>query len=90
MPIYEGGEVYARVRQAKETLSQRRIEADQGPRIRPLLGRHRMVALEATNQQIAASQAQIQAAETALNGVREEAKVGRARPSTSSTPSRNC
>src|SRR5215203_1625965 len=28
VPIYEGGEVYARVRQAKETAGQRRIEAD--------------------------------------------------------------
>ncbi len=32
--------------------------------------------LEATKERITASQAQIQAAETALNGVREEAKVG--------------
>src|SRR5215213_11720015 len=28
IPIYEGGEVYARTRQAKETVGQRRIEAD--------------------------------------------------------------
>lgn len=76
VPIYEGGEVYARVRQAKETLSQRRIEADQARESVRSSVVTAWSALEATNQQIAASQAQIQAAETALNGVREEAKVG--------------
>jgi outer membrane protein len=76
VPIYEGGEVYSRVRQAKETLGQRRIEADQ---VRDSV-RQSVVsawaALEATKERITASQAQIQAAEVALNGVREEAKVG--------------
>ncbi|WP_245422122.1 TolC family outer membrane protein [Alsobacter soli] len=76
VPIYEGGSVYSRVRQAKETLGQRRIEADQA---RDAV-RQAVVAswsnLEATRERITASQAQIQAAEVALNGVREEAKVG--------------
>jgi outer membrane protein len=76
VPIYEGGEVYSRVRQAKETLSQRRIDADQE---RDAV-RQNVVSswgqLEATKERITASQAQIQAAEIALNGVREEAKVG--------------
>ena len=59
-----------------ETLGQRRIEADQA---RDSV-RQAVVAswsnLEATRERITASQAQIQAAEVALNGVREEAKVG--------------
>jgi outer membrane protein len=76
IPLYEGGEVYARVRQTKETLSQRRIEADQA---RDQVRQNVVSAwgqLEATKERITASQAQIQASEIALNGVREEAKVG--------------
>jgi outer membrane protein len=76
VPIYEGGEVYARVRQAKETAGQRRIEADVA---RDLVRANVVTAwgqLEAAKAQIIASQAQVQAAETALTGVREEARVG--------------
>jgi outer membrane protein len=76
VPLYEGGDVYARVRQAKETLGQRRLEADQTrDQVRQAVVTA-WSALESTREQITASQAQIQAAETALNGVREEAKVG--------------
>ncbi|MFZ4531255.1 MAG: TolC family outer membrane protein [Alsobacter sp.] len=76
IPLYEGGEVYARVRQAKETLGQRRIEADQArDQIRANLASAWGI-LDATRERINASQAQIQANEVALNGVREEAKVG--------------
>lgn len=76
VPIYEGGEVYARVRQAKETLGQRRLEVDVA---RDTVRANVISAwgqLEATKAQILAAQAQVQAAETALAGVREEAKVG--------------
>ena len=64
------------MRQAKETVGQRahpgRSDARPGPRSRRLgLG-----PLEATKARITASQAQVQAAEIALNGVREEARVG--------------
>ena len=76
MPIYEGGEVYARTRQAKETVGQRRLEADS---IRDQV-RAAVISswgqLEAARAQIIAAQAQVEAAETALNGVREEARVG--------------
>ncbi len=76
VPIYEGGEVYARTRQAKETAGQRRIEAE--------IARDQVRAavvsawgqLESSRAQIQASQAQVEAAETALTGVREEARVG--------------
>ena len=76
VPIYEGGEVYARTRQAKETAGQRRLEADS---IRDQV-RAAVISswgqLEAARAQIIAAQAQVQAAETALDGVREEARVG--------------
>jgi outer membrane protein len=76
VPIYEGGEVYAATRQAKETAGQRRLEADIArdqvrAQVTSTFGR-----LEAARAQIQAAQAQIDAAETALSGVREEARVG--------------
>ncbi|MET0605421.1 MAG: TolC family outer membrane protein [Beijerinckiaceae bacterium] len=76
IPIYEGGQVYSRVRQAKETLGQQRITVDV---IRDQVRQAVMAGwgqYEATKLQVLAAQAQVQAAEIALAGVREEAKVG--------------
>ena len=76
IPIYEGGQVYAQVRQQKEQVGQLRIEVD---RIRDQV-RAQIVdfwgRLEAAKAQVIAAQAQVQANEVALNGVREEARVG--------------
>ncbi len=76
VPIYEGGQVYSRVRQAKETLGERRIQVDQQRDV----VRQAVVAswssLISAKAQIIASQAQVAASEIALAGVREEAKVG--------------
>lgn len=76
VPIYEGGQIYSRTRQAKELAGQRQLEAD----ITREQIRASVVAawgaLEASRAQTVAAQAQVAAAETALNGVREEAKVG--------------
>jgi outer membrane protein len=76
VPIYEGGEVAARTRQAKETAGQRRLDVET---TRDQV-RAAVVAawgqLESSKAQITAAQAQVQAAEVALNGVREEARVG--------------
>ena len=76
IPIYDGGSAYARTRAAKETLGERRLNVDSA--------RDRVIAavisswalMEATGFQIEGAAAQVQAAEIALNGVREEAKVG--------------
>ncbi len=76
VPIYEGGENYARIRQAKELAGQRRIEVDL---TRDQVREAVVTAwgqLEAAKAQIIATQAQVEAAETALAGVREEARVG--------------
>ncbi|MBF9234099.1 TolC family outer membrane protein [Microvirga alba] len=76
VPIYDGGTAYASTRQAKETVGQRQLEADS---IRDQV-RAAVVSswgqLEAARAQIIAAQAQVDASETALNGVREEARVG--------------
>jgi outer membrane protein len=76
VPIYEGGQVYSRVREAKQTLGERRIQVDQQRDV----VRQAVVAswsgLVSAKAQIIAAQAQVAAAEIALAGVREEAKVG--------------
>jgi outer membrane protein len=76
VPLYQGGTEYSIIRQNKETLGQRRIELD----VQRDLARANVVQswsqLEATKAQIIAAQAQVTATEVALNGVREEARVG--------------
>ncbi len=76
VPIYEGGQVYAEVRQAKEQAGQAQLQADW---VRDQVRAAVLSSwgdLEAARAQIQAAQAQIDAAETALSGVREEARVG--------------
>ncbi|WP_245417909.1 TolC family outer membrane protein [Cohaesibacter celericrescens] len=76
IPIYSGGAVHSKVRQAKETLGQRRIQLD--------LARDQIRAniiaswslLQATIPQIEAAQAQVKAYRLATRGVIEEQKVG--------------
>jgi outer membrane protein len=76
IPIYEGGAVYSTVRQAKETAGQRRIDVETTrDQVRAAVV-SAWGQLEAARAQIIASQAQVQATETALAGVREEARVG--------------
>ncbi|MGO4174654.1 TolC family outer membrane protein [Bosea sp. TAF32] len=76
IPIYEGGQVYSRTRQAKETAGQRRIDVDtQRDTVRAAVV-SAWGGLEAAKAQIIAAQAQVEASSTALAGVREEAKVG--------------
>ena len=76
IPLYEGGQTYSQIRQAKETVGQRRLDAED---IRDQIRSAIVTAwgrLEAAKAQVTASQAQVQANEVALNGVREEARVG--------------
>jgi outer membrane protein len=76
VPFYQGGAEYSIIRQAKETLGQRRVELDVArDQVRALVVQS-WGQLEATKAQIIAAQAQVTAAEVALNGVREEARVG--------------
>ena len=76
VPLYQGGAEYSTIRQAKETLGQRRLDLD--------TARDQVQAAvvqgwgqnEAAKAQILATQVQVTSAEVALNGVREEARVG--------------
>ncbi|WP_245423808.1 TolC family outer membrane protein [Methylovirgula sp. 4M-Z18] len=76
VPIYDGGLTYASVRQAKETLEQQRLQTDlQRDTVRAAVVS--AWGLYANSKlQIEAAQSQVTASEVALNGVREEAKVG--------------
>ena len=76
VPIYQGGGEYSLIRQAKETLGQQRITLDtQRDQVQSLVVQS-WGQLEAAKAQIQSTQAQVNAAEIALNGVREEARVG--------------
>jgi outer membrane protein len=76
VPIYQGGAEYSVIRQTKEQLGQRRIELDVARDLVRATVVQAWSQLEATKAQILAAQAQVTAAEVALNGVREEARVG--------------
>jgi outer membrane protein len=76
IPIYQGGSEYSVIRQAKETLGQRRLDLDTArDQVRQSVVQS-WGQLEAAKANIEATQAQVQATEIALNGVREEARVG--------------
>lgn len=76
IPLYQGGAEYATIRQSKETLGQRRMDLDTQRDSAQQSVVQSWGQLEAAKAQIIATQAQVSAAETALNGVREEARVG--------------
>src|SRR5215470_17269065 len=76
VPIYQGGAEYSAIRQAKETLGQRRLDLDTARDQVQSAITQAWGQLEAAKAQINATQAQVTAAEVALNGVREEARVG--------------
>ena len=76
VPIYQGGGEYALIRQSKENLAQQRLILEQ------TRDQTRATVVQAWGQllagraQVSSAQAQVQASEIALNGVREEARAG--------------
>lgn len=76
VPLYQGGEVYARIRQAKQIVLQRRAEL----RDARTFVRSNVISawgqLLAARAQIEANRVAVRANRTALTGVREEEKVG--------------
>jgi outer membrane protein len=76
VPVYNGGAEYSLIRQSKETLAQQRLNLEttrDQTRANTVTAWGQLVAGKA---QVASAQAQVQASEIALNGVREEAKAG--------------
>ena len=76
VPIYQGGGEYATIRQSKETLGQQRLNLDVNRDQARATVVQSWGQLDAAKAQIEATTAQVNAAEIALNGVREEARVG--------------
>ena len=76
VPIYQGGSEYASIRQAKETLGQRRIDLDTARLSVQQNVTQSWGQLEAAKAQVDSSTAQVTSSEIALDGVREEARVG--------------
>ena len=76
VPVYQGGSEYATIRAAKETMQQRRIDLDTARDQAQQTLVQTWGQLEAAKAQVQATQTQVNAAEIALNGVREEARVG--------------
>ena len=76
VPLYDGGLTYANVRQAKEQFGQAQLQADlQREQIRALVV-STWGAYQNTKSVIQADQTAVRAATIALNGTREEARVG--------------
>jgi outer membrane protein len=76
VPLYEGGGTYSRVRAAKHTAGQRRIEADQARRDATEAASKAWEGLQSARALMQSYDSQIRATELALAGVREESKVG--------------
>ena len=76
VPIYQGGAEYSTIRQSKETLGQQRLSLDTNRDQARATVVQSWGQLDAAKAQIESTTAQVNAAEIALNGVREEARVG--------------
>ncbi len=76
IPIYHAGTDYSRTREAEETVSQRSMELEQARKKAHENASNAWQALEISQAAIAADDKEIEAASLALQGVKEEAKVG--------------
>ena len=76
VPIYQGGAEYALIRQSKENLAQQRLVLEQTRDQTRATVAQAWGQLLAGRAQVSSAQAQVQASEIALNGVREEARAG--------------
>jgi len=76
VPLYQGGAEYSAIRQSKETLGQQRLNVDVNRDEARATVVQSWGQLDAAKAQIEATTAQVNASEIALNGVREEARVG--------------
>jgi outer membrane protein len=76
VPLYQRGEEYAAIRQAKETLGREKLNFDSQRRNVRAAVISSYGQLNTARSQTATDELAIKAAEAALRGVREEAKVG--------------
>ena len=76
VPLYQGGSEFSTIRQSKETLGQQRLNLDVNRDQARATVVQSWGQLDAAKAEIESTTAQVNAAEIALNGVREEARVG--------------
>ncbi|MEZ5647689.1 MAG: TolC family outer membrane protein [Alphaproteobacteria bacterium] len=76
VPLYEQGVAYSKVRQAKQTAGQRRLDIETARRTSSERATQSWQALVTSRAQIVSYKAQVDAANVALEGVRQEATVG--------------
>lgn len=76
VPVYQGGAEYALIRQSKESLAQQRLNLEQVRDQTRATVAQSWGQLVAGKAQVTSAQSQVTASEIALNGVREEARVG--------------
>ena len=76
VPIYQGGAEYAAVRQAKETQGQKQLDLSVARDQARMTVQQAWAQLDASKRSIDSTRAQVKSAEAALNGVREEARLG--------------
>lgn len=76
IPIYQGGGEFATIRQSKETVGQQRLNLDVNRDQARATVVQSWSQLGASKAQIEAATAQVHAAATALDGVRQEAHLG--------------
>ncbi|HYC04773.1 MAG TPA: TolC family outer membrane protein [Azospirillaceae bacterium] len=76
VPLYQGGGTSARVREAKQTANQRRIQVEEARRQARETAIRAWEALVTSRASIKSRQDQVRSGEIALEGVRQEATVG--------------
>jgi outer membrane protein len=76
LPLYQAGLVDAQARQAKQTAGQRRIDIQTQQRSTEATAIQNWDQLNSARAQIASFQAQVRAAEIALEGIQQEQRVG--------------
>lgn len=76
MPLYQSGAVYSRLREAKQTVGQERLEVAQARRDIVQGVTQAWEALQTARARIVSFTAQVRANEIALEGVKREAEVG--------------
>jgi len=76
IPLYQQGLVSSQVREARQVNSQRRLEMEQSRRAAEQEALSAWEALQSAQAQIVSLNAEIRAAEVALEGVRDEVSVG--------------
>lgn len=76
IPVYQGGAEFAAIRQAKETQGQRQLDLNVARDQARMSAAQAWAQLDAAKSSIESTKKQVAAAEAALNGVREEARLG--------------